>query len=732
MPRQTGIYDAVYMIEKPLEAQGWRIQIDSCLRLLKPSATFRVRFLQNGHMSVFSVKNHISRRWGTTATVEEESFDGLLCDVTFRIHRETFTKKEWTFGVLTLGKKSEIVQRFVKSIREFGGPSHQIIVCGPHDEALDDYDVEYITTQYRADLAEICRKKNDIVKKAQHDNICLTHDRYWLNEDFFTGFDIFGYDFEFVTVKQVHESGKLYPSYCSIDDGGNLVWGRISSVLDQGRSFVSHYMNGGMIVAKRQVLLDVPFNETLFHNQAEDVELAHELAARKILPRYNMFSSATTDVADHLTDAFDVNPAALQAHGSLVPQPVSPAPAVAEVEHTQIQPAPKKKLLKRIREKTRPARRKIKALFKKKKVDQPLPAPTPPAGFNLLVHASAAGGVLNVAMHQARMLERSNTPFSIVDIGRWDVPLAIPEDLRRYMADSPVYADNIWHEGFPHFPNQAARWPNFFEGRKNIMFTHWELPKIPERLHHCFELADEIMVDSKFVEDAVRTATGKPIRFCDLDLQFPDEFGAAYGREYFGIPGDSFVFLLNWEFTSSTRRKNPHAALDAFSKAFSGQPGVKLAIHVKCEDMHGSSVAAEFRKFQFEIERDYPSVIFIDRQNLSYEQAIGLKKACDCYVSLHRSEGYGLGCAEAVALGRDCIMTGWSGNMALMARPEWRKLIRPVSCKLVPVSVDDYPWVAPGEEGFQVWAEPSLEDATEAMRETFEKRSQLQSLAGGA
>ena len=38
----------------------------------------------------------------------------------------------------------------------------------------------------------------------------------------------------------------------------------------------------------------------------------------------------------------------------------------------------------------------------------------------------------------------------------------------------------------------------------------------------------------------------------------------------------------------------------------------------------------------------------------------------DCYVSLHRSEGFGLTIAEAMALGKPAIATAYSGNLEFM------------------------------------------------------------------
>src|SRR5205085_9026255 len=59
-------------------------------------------------------------------------------------------------------------------------------------------------------------------------------------------------------------------------------------------------------------------------------------------------------------------------------------------------------------------------------------------------------------------------------------------------------------------------------------------------------------------------------------------------------------------------------------------------------------------------------VHIIDRW-LSRGELDGLMAACDCYVSLHRSEGFGLTMAEAMAIGKPVIATGYSGNVGFMS-----------------------------------------------------------------
>ena len=84
--------------------------------------------------------------------------------------------------------------------------------------------------------------------------------------------------------------------------------------------------------------------------------------------------------------------------------------------------------------------------------------------------------------------------------------------------------------------------------------------------------------------------------------------------------------------------------------------------------------------------------------------------ACDCFVSLHRSEGFGFTLAEAMYLGRPVIATGYSGNLDYMtAANSWL-----VDYELVPIGTGRDPYPAEGE-----WAQPDVEHAGRLMREVF-------------
>src|SRR6185436_2439934 len=74
--------------------------------------------------------------------------------------------------------------------------------------------------------------------------------------------------------------------------------------------------------------------------------------------------------------------------------------------------------------------------------------------------------------------------------------------------------------------------------------------------------------------------------------------------------------------------------------------------------------------------------------DLSDNEIKNLVRVCDVFVSLHRSEGFGRGMAEAMAMGRPAIATGYSGNLDFMT---WETGLL-VDYQLAPVP--PAPWAA--------------------------------------
>lgn len=129
-------------------------------------------------------------------------------------------------------------------------------------------------------------------------------------------------------------------------------------------------------------------------------------------------------------------------------------------------------------------------------------------------------------------------------------------------------------------------------------------------------------------------------------------------RRDFGVSEGQFVYIFAFDFLSGVARKNPVGCVRAFRAAFpSGSEAVGLVVKV----MRPAADSIEWQEFLHEAQMD-PRVTVIDR-TLDRREVLDLYRACDCFVSLHPSEGFGRGLAEAMLLGRAVVATGYSGNM---------------------------------------------------------------------
>src|SRR5690606_36895361 len=98
----------------------------------------------------------------------------------------------------------------------------------------------------------------------------------------------------------------------------------------------------------------------------------------------------------------------------------------------------------------------------------------------------------------------------------------------------------------------------------------------------------------------------------------------------------------------------------AFLQAFPDPGGQRAAIVIKMKGME--ACPREFQTFLQKIDQEDPRIILMEKV-LTDRETKALVQLCDCFLSLHRSEGFGRGLAEAMYLGKPVIATGYSGNM---------------------------------------------------------------------
>ncbi len=130
-----------------------------------------------------------------------------------------------------------------------------------------------------------------------------------------------------------------------------------------------------------------------------------------------------------------------------------------------------------------------------------------------------------------------------------------------------------------------------------------------------------------------------------------------------GIP-EGFLFMFCYDALSVLGRKNPGAVIDAFQRAFPTEGEALLLL----KSINGEQRGADLERLRGSVagRRD---VQILD-EYWPYQHVAALMQLCGCYVSLHRSEGFGLTLAPAMAQGRPVIGTSYSGNLAFMERQE--------------------------------------------------------------
>jgi len=229
----------------------------------------------------------------------------------------------------------------------------------------------------------------------------------------------------------------------------------------------------------------------------------------------------------------------------------------------------------------------------------------------------------------------------------------------------------------------------------------WELETVPESWLPALAHVDAIMVASAFIETAFRKVTDKPIIRVPLPLSVVPDSGLQ--REDFGLDERSFVFLTTFDFNSHVARKNPLAAVAAFRAAFPGERNdVRLVVKSSNGQWHDEGLRALMQAAGGD-----PRIMVRD-EVIDRGHVRALQRCCDAYVSLHRAEGFGLGLAECMEMGKPVIATGWSGNMEFMSHHNACL----VEFELVPVAEGEYPGAAGAR-----WAEPNIDSAAEAMLE---------------
>jgi glycosyltransferase involved in cell wall biosynthesis len=338
-----------------------------------------------------------------------------------------------------------------------------------------------------------------------------------------------------------------------------------------------------------------------------------------------------------------------------------------------------------------------------------------PTGVNVLGYHHVTSGLGEAARQITTSLHAAGVETRTIDVihtgsPRRRDPEPVPDEL---------FAHTIAVVTASELPAVWASLPTLRAATKFLVgYWFWELAAAPSTHRVAIDLVDEIWAPTRFIRDAY-TGSGTPVRLTPLYLAEPSTTDDDVRRWRQVLGTESFHFVTSLDLLSIIHRKNPIGTIEAFVRAFAGEPDAAVRLTLKI--LNGDERPTDLETIVDAAEAD--TRISVLSEHLDAVDHTSLIAAADCFVSLHRSEGLGLQLADAMWLGTPVLATRYGGNVDFMDD----SCAALVDAELIPVG--DGRGAYPDDA---VWAAPDLGAAARWMRRVANDeatRSQLSSRA---
>jgi len=320
-----------------------------------------------------------------------------------------------------------------------------------------------------------------------------------------------------------------------------------------------------------------------------------------------------------------------------------------------------------------------------------------PVGVNLLGYFASEKGVGEGVRSNLRIIQATGLPYILnnwIDSGSSNI-----ESVFEKTATDNPYVINLMTLNADGLQAFGRNHLDYLAGHCNIGYWAWELSDFPHEWDTAFGYADEIWTPSKFTCAAVAGSSPVPVTVVPHSLLTTD-FDVAPNRSAFDLDPDVFLFLFIFDFHSFLERKNPLGLIHAYKNAFGDRKDVQLLI----KSSHSAEHKDELALLQDAAKGSNVKILDVVLTREAKQQLI---MTADCYISLHRSEGFGLTLAESMICGKPVIATAYSGNVDFMSDAD--SFLVPY--RMVALDRTHGPYKA----GYQ-WADPDLDYAVDFMR----------------
>lgn len=282
----------------------------------------------------------------------------------------------------------------------------------------------------------------------------------------------------------------------------------------------------------------------------------------------------------------------------------------------------------------------------------------PVRGITIVANLSDGASLSKVMRDLAYALRSAGIPFQTYNLARRSS--VFPKDVDGILTQRKDFrALRFTHiVGMGKYPFPRLK------GTRCTIISFWEADSGYEEVHKDILLRADILVGmSDFNVDYFNKLAASYDKK-SLKILYPFRFPPAalpqteIVRHKYGLPIDAFVVFFNFDIVS-IERKNAAGVIRAFAKAFPSETDVHLVFKTMHAELFPEALHKLYRLAQEVGISDRFSMI---NEYVPQLDLYGLTNACDAYISLHRGEGFGLGVAEAMAMGKPVVVTNWSAT----------------------------------------------------------------------
>ncbi|MDQ1613880.1 MAG: hypothetical protein QOG00_3811 [Pyrinomonadaceae bacterium] len=310
-----------------------------------------------------------------------------------------------------------------------------------------------------------------------------------------------------------------------------------------------------------------------------------------------------------------------------------------------------------------------------------------------------ASGYGQAARGYIHALERAGIKLSVVDLAAHR-PRQVRDELVEARVGRNRAADAYLFHGIP------PQWARFAAGVKNsIGMTVWETDAMPAAWQGALRQVREVWLPCDYNVSVFGKSLDKAI-FKLPHAWLPCKTETARAGEFPEINARDFVFysIFQWQ-----ERKSPRGLIESFLRAFPTESDAVLVLKVNAEATRvAASELENLRRLTGSSAR-----VQLHSEAWPETRIEALHARGDCYVSLHRGEGWCYPLFEAAGRGTPVVATNYSGPLEYLDA-DAHKLVRHDLCPVRQPYVYYHPRMR--------WAEPDLAHASELMRAVYHDR----------